>query len=357
MIRAAAERVPVRVEVVDGLGLLPLRAAPRTFTAAHSLRRFLQKTLPSHLPHAPRADPFAGIDLPRAPMPRAIADLAPLDARELADPSALIARLPIDHAIGRVPDRGGGTAASARLGAFLRDGLARYGDRSHPDLDAASGLSPWLHWGHLSVHDVMHGLASHTGWTIEKLAEKPTGTREGWWNASPEADAFLDELVTWRELGHVRAIHDPEGVLSYDGIPDWAQRTLAKHDADPRPALYDRDALARAETDDPVWNAAQRQLLAEGRIQNYLRMLWGKRVLAWTRTPREAWDVLVDLNDRYAIDGRDPNGWANIGWIFGSYDRPWGPERPIYGTVRYMTSDATRKKLKMKEWLRRWGPT
>nr|MDQ3034090.1 deoxyribodipyrimidine photolyase [Myxococcota bacterium] len=192
------------------------------------------------------------------------------------------------------------------------------------------------------------------GWTPARLAEKPTGKRDGWWNLDAPSDSFLDELVTWRELGAVRC-HHTDDFMRYEGLPAWARATLEAHASDPRPAIYDRATLVRGETDDPVWNAAQRQLVSEGRIQNYLRMLWGKRVIAWTRHPREAFDLLVELNDRYAIDGRDPSGWLNIGWVFGAYDRPWGPQRPIYGSVRYMTSDSAKRKLRMREWLATWS--
>jgi deoxyribodipyrimidine photo-lyase len=106
--------------------------------------------------------------------------------------------------------------------------------------------------------------------------------------------------------------------------------------------------MERAATGDAVWNLAQRQLVSEGIIHNYLRMLWGKRVLDWTRTPEEAYGILVHLNNKYALDGRDPNSYSGIQWIFGRYDRPWGPERPIFGTVRYMSSESTRRKLKLR---------
>ncbi|UJR79708.1 deoxyribodipyrimidine photolyase [Sandaracinus amylolyticus] len=353
MVRAAAERVPIRVERVDHHGLMPLRATPRAFPVAHAFRRFLQKELPLHLAAWPQDDPLARVALPRLrALPREITERWP--AVGLGDPAALIAHLPIDHTIGAIDDRGGSTAAHARLAAFLEDGIDRYPDRSHPDDDASSRLSSWLHFGHVSSHEVLGALGARERWTPAKIAKKPTGTREGWWNVSDAGDAFLDELVTWRELGAVRC-HHTDDFMRWEGLPAWARETLEKHAHDPRPALYDRARLVRAETDDPVWNAAQRQLLAEGRIQNYLRMLWGKRVLAWTAHPREAFDLLIELNDRYSIDGRDPASWLNVGWVFGAYDRPWAPQRPIYGSVRYMTSESAKRKLRMKQWLAKWS--
>lgn len=356
MVDAASRQVPVRVERVDHHGLLPLRAAPKAFGYAHAFRRFLQRELPAHLARAPSPRPFARLDLPRlAALPREIARRWPAATRaELDDPGALIAKLPIDHAIGAISDRGGSSAARARLRAFLDGGLDRYLERSHPDADVASRLSSWLHFGHLSSHEILDALADREAWSKDRIAEKPTGKKDGWWNVSEPADAFLDELVTWRELGAVRCAHTDD-FLRYEGLPAWSRATLEAHAGDPRPAIYSRDRLMRAETDDPVWNAAQRQLLAEGRIHNYLRMLWGKRVLAWAPTPREAFETLIDMNDRLSIDGRDPASWMNVAWIFGAYDRPWAPERPIYGTVRIMTSDSAKRKLRMKEWLRRWG--
>ncbi|MDQ3035462.1 MAG: deoxyribodipyrimidine photolyase, partial [Myxococcota bacterium] len=161
MVRAAGRRAPIKLEAVDHHGLLPLRAAPKAFTFAHSFRRFLQKTLPVHLAAAPADEPLRGLELPRiAALPRAITARWPaLSARELRDPRALIASLPIDHTVRALDERGGASAAHARLGAFLEHGIDRYLDRSHPDDDGASRLSSWLHFGHLSSHEVLAALA------------------------------------------------------------------------------------------------------------------------------------------------------------------------------------------------------
>ncbi len=138
-------------------------------------------------------------------------------------------------------------------------------------------------------------------------------------------------------------------------LPAWAMATLEKHAEDPRPQVYPLAALEAAETHDELWNAAQRQLRREGRMHNYLRMLWGKKVLEWSRTPEEARGALITLNDRYALDGRDPNSYSGILWTFGRYDRAWGPERAIFGTVRYMSSDSARRKLRLRGYLERYG--
>jgi deoxyribodipyrimidine photo-lyase len=141
----------------------------------------------------------------------------------------------------------------------------------------------------------------------------------------------------------------------YSSLPEWAQATLQKHAGDRREHIYSLEEFAAAKTHDRVWNACQRQLLLEGRLHNYMRMLWGKKILEWSATPQEALRVMVELNNRYALDGRDPNSYSGIGWVLGRYDRPWGPERPIFGRVRYMSSDNTRRKLRVTEYLKRYA--
>jgi deoxyribodipyrimidine photo-lyase len=168
----------------------------------------------------------------------------------------------------------------------------------------------------------------------------------------PAVESFLDELVVWREVGHNFA-HIRDDIDRYESLPPWARTTLEAHAADPRPHLYDRATLEGASTADEIWNAAQRELVRTGRMHNYLRMLWGKRVLEWTAEPPAAVQMLIELNNRWALDGRDPNSYSGIFWVFGRYDRPWGPERPIFGTVRYMSSDATRRKLRLSRYLAR----
>lgn len=354
MIAAAAPRLGVRFETVDGVGILPLRAAPDSFPLAIAFRRFLQKNLRPHLRASPLDDPLEGLALPRlAALPPAIAERWRPAA--LHDARALLASLPIDHTVAPVEERGGHDAAHARLDAFVRRRLARYAEeRSHPDEDVASGLSMHLHWGHLGAHEVLSAVARATDWSPDRVSEKASGRREGWWNASPSADAFLDQIVTWRELGHVRC-NTSSDWDRYEGVPGWARASLEKHARDPRPVILSVEELERGGTADAVWNAAMRQLREEGRIQNYARMLWGKRVLTWTAHPKDAFDALVHLNDRWAVDGRDPNSYSGIGWCFGAYDRPWPPDKPIFGIVRIMTSASALRKLRMREWMARWG--
>jgi deoxyribodipyrimidine photo-lyase len=141
----------------------------------------------------------------------------------------------------------------------------------------------------------------------------------------------------------------------YESLPDWAQTTLAEHAGDQRPFVYRPEQLEAADTHDPLWNAAQRQLVGEGRIHNYLRMLWGKKVLEWSASPREALATLIELNNKYALDGRNPNSYSGIFWVFGRYDRAWGPERPIFGKIRYMSSENTARKVRVKDYIRRYS--
>ena len=134
----------------------------------------------------------------------------------------------------------------------------------------------------------------------------------------------------------------------------WARASLAKHAKDKRQYVYSLQQFESAQTHDPLWNAAQRQRLQDGRIHNYLRMLWGKKILHWSASPQEALDIMIELNNKYALDGRDPNSYSGIFWVLGRYDRPWGPEREIFGSIRYMTSDSTLKKVRTKNYLQRY---
>ena len=352
MQQAAAAGLPVHVERVDGNGLLPLRAAEIVFPTAIAFRRFIQKRCRAHLDERPRADPLARLDLPRAPVPRDILARWPAAADDLleARPGAL-ARLPIDHGVAPC-GAGGSAAADAGLRWFLAHGLPRYAERNDPAAAVTSGLSPHLHFGHIGPHQIFHALMRREGWTAERLAPTSGGSREGWWGVSAATEGFLDQLLTWRELGFNMCFHRPD-FDRYESLPMWAQTTLGEHARDVRPWLYTPAQLAAAATHDPLWNAAQRQLVREGTIHNYLRMLWGKKILEWSPDPRAALATLVELNNRYALDGRDPNSYSGIFWTLGRYDRAWGPERPVFGKIRYMSSENTARKLHVGDYLRR----
>jgi len=364
MVQAAGRKLDdlgVRLEQVDSNGLLPLRATDRTFTAAQHFRRFMHKEIAQHLtPDAfPVADPllFAST-LPRAVLPPTVLERWPAATPALlrGEGSAVfLARLPIDHEVPEVDYRGGEVAAEDVITRFMTSKLTRYGDeRNQPELDVPSGLSPYLHFGHASVHDVVSRLFARDQWTLDRLAPRPTGSREGWWNLSPEGEAFIDELVTWREIGYNYAFLEQD-YDRWETLPDWARTTLDKHASDERPYVYTRVELESARTHDALWNAAQNQLRREGRIHNYLRMLWGKKILEWSSSPREALATLIELNNRWSTDGRNPNSYSGIFWTLGRFDRAWGPERPIFGSVRYMSSDNTARKVRVGDYIRRYS--
>ena len=370
MQQAAADSLSVRVEAIDGNGLLPMATADRMFKRAVDLRRFLQKELAPHLLAPPAADPFDGVELPRLdPLPELlqrcwpVADPALLssDPGLLAADPALLAALPIDHSVPAVDLVGGSVAARARLETFLDHGLPRYSEgRLDADHPSTSGLSPYLHFGHLSTHEILDALGQRQGWSPDRVEGRTLrGARNGWWNLDPESESFLDELVTWRELGFNRGWHattgDAKALDDPNALPAWARQTLEDHADDPRDFIYTLAEFEEARTHDPLWNAAQRELVTTGRMHNYLRMLWGKKILHWSATPWDALDVMIELNNKYALDGRDPNSYSGIFWCLGLYDRAWGPERPIFGKVRYMTSDSTRRKMRLDGYLRRFG--
>jgi deoxyribodipyrimidine photo-lyase len=357
MLRAASRQIPCRFELIDSNGLFPMRGTDKVWSRAFDFRRCLQKDLLPHLAEAPKANALDGPALaPAAPSLTAAERRrwTAVSDSDLADPRPLLASLPIDHTVGMVADRGGAVAGAEQLRKFLDARLPLYGEqRNQPEVEAASGLSFWLHFGHVSAHQVFEALVEHERWTPQRAAPKPTGSSSGWWGMRADAESFLDELVTWRELGF-NMCSKRNDYDRYDSLPDWAQETLNEHAADPRQHVYTLDQFAHSKTHDPLWNAAQQQLVREGRIHNYLRMLWGKKILEWTATPRDALAVMIELNNKYAVDGRNPNSYSGIFWVLGRYDRAWGPERPIYGKIRYMTSENTARKVSVKNYVKRY---
>jgi deoxyribodipyrimidine photo-lyase len=355
MVAAAGERLEVRLEAVDGNGLLPMADADKDFPTAYAFRRHLQKRLPSHLQRFPLSDPLGELPSPR-PLPEAVTDRWPAADDELLTPGAPLDHLPLDGEVAPVEGvEGGTTEAEKRMNAFLDDRLARYADdRNRPEDDVPSGLSPWLHFGHLSSHQVVGEILDRERWSTDNIPPKANGSRQGWWGLSPSAEGFLDQIITWRELGfnvcRFRDDHD-----RFSSLPPWARATLEDHADDPREYTYTMEEFERAETHDPLWNAAQNQLRREGYIHNYLRMLWGKKILEWSPSPEAALHTMVHLNNRWALDGRDPNSYSGIFWVLGRHDRPWGPERPIFGKIRYMSSDNTARKVPVKGYIERYS--
>lgn len=336
MVKAAAGKVAVRMEAIDSNGLVPLRAPERLFVAAHSFRRWQEKNLPEHLGSFPSPNPLARLKLPRLErLPDPIIRSWPRASETvLAGGPGALSRLPIDHGVAVSPIAGGSAAGSLALDRFVRERLDLYPEgRNHPDASATSGLSPYLHFGHVSAHQVYAAIADRS---------------------DQARDAFIDQLVTWRELGFNFCFHRPDDYDALSSLPTWAQATLEAHAADERPR-YSARALEAAKTADPIWNAAQTELVREGTLHNYLRMLWGKKILEWSKTPKEALERMIHFNNKYALDGRDPNSYSGILWTLGRYDRPW-PARPIFGAVRTMTSNSAARKLRMREYLKRYEP-
>jgi deoxyribodipyrimidine photo-lyase len=358
MVAAAAKKLSVRLEAVDSNGLLPIRAAQQIFSTAHSFRRFLQNTLPAHLSDFPNALPLARVDLPVTPkLSKQIAARWPAANQSVLQGKQPMSDSPkVDRGVASSSIRGGHAHARRRLKRFLQHGFPKYNDdRNQPELDVASGLSPYLHFGHISTHEIFSEIVEREQWNPDKLAVRADGRREGWWNMSANAESFLDELVTWREVGY-NFTSRSGNYDRFESLPVWALKTLKDHERDQREHVYSVEQFELAKTYDPLWNAAQMQLVREGRIHNYLRMLWGKKILEWSKSPKQALAILIELNNKYGLDGRDPNSYSGIFWCLGRYDRPWGPERPIFGQIRYMSSENTARKVSVKNYMKQHAP-
>jgi len=374
MIEAVKNRIAARLELVDSNGVLPLRCAEKTYTVAHSYRRYMQKIILPALEQMPAAAP---LPCPALPSP------APIDSKTIqsrddflasnlvpqkilrrwpaADFDDLlerdgIANIPIDHDVAPSPVcAGGGVEAARRWNEFLHSKLEVYGsDRNHPDEHATTGLSPHLHFGHISPHEMVRSLLDHEDWKPEQ-ASQANGKNHDFWNVSEPAEGFLDQVLTWREIGFNWAFMNPDTYDRLESLPDWARKSLAATADDQRPHVYTLQEFEHARTHDELWNAAQTEIVRTGMMHNYMRMLWGKKILHWTRSPKEALDIMIHLNNKYGLDGRDPNSYCGILWVLGRTDRAWGPKRPVFGSVRYMTSDSARKKLKVNKYLRRFN--
>lgn len=337
------------VFAVDNNSVVPISLLGTPPFAAVHLRRRLHQNFENAFKHLSAKDPALGELATAAIEP-------PFQPVDLSNLDTLIASLPVDQSVARVSSKPGGTrAARAQLHAFLKTGLPIYAeDRSKPAAPSAmhgSGLSPYLHFGHLSIDEVVHSV-------LGTLPAGPTfnranlAKREGFFSDDVNVNSFLDEAMTWRDVGYVWHWTRRLDTRSLEAaLPSWATNTLKAHAADKRSFTYSLEQWERGETHDELWNAAQKELVATGVIHNYLRMLWGKKVLEWSPDPETAYQTLVHLNNKYALDGRNPNSYTGILWCFGLFDRPWAPERPVFGQVRFMSSDSTAKKFKLKSYL------
>lgn len=244
-------------------------------------------------------------------------------------------RLKIDASVPEVPWlKSGEKAAHRMMKRFIAKGLGRYAEtRNFPDKDGQSGLSPYLHFGQLSAQRVV----------LEVLEKNHPRTSK---------DAFLEELIIRRELSDNFCFYN----ANYDnteGFPDWAKKTFKKHAGDRREYLYTLQQFEKAKTHDPLWNAAQQEMVKRGKMHGYMRMYWAKKILEWSQTPTEAMQTAIYLNDKYELDGRDPNGYAGIAWsIGGVHDRAWN-ERKVFGKIRYMSYNGCRSKFDVAAYISR----
>ena len=251
---------------------------------------------------------------------------------EIDDVEKALTRLRIDRSVKRVSRfRGGEQEAKKHFQVFLNDKLERFPElRNDPTVDFLSNMSPYLHFGQISPLSIALKVSRTKG-----LAK----------------DAYLEELIVRRELS-MNFIFYNEKYDSFEGaIPPWAQKTLKAHQRDKRPYLYSLEELETAETHDPYWNAAQKEMVVTGKMHGYMRMYWGKKILEWSKTPEEGFRAALYLNNKYELDGRDPNGFTGVAWCFGKHDRPWG-EREIFGNVRYMNAGGLKRKFDADEYVR-----
>lgn len=322
--RSATRHLTVPFWTVDADVVVPAKLFPKEEYAARTIRPKLQKLLPVF---------FQKLENLKA---RFRWTEATKPASQEIDPIRLMEELPLDRSASVLPDVRGGTAEGMRvLRQFLNERLATYDTaRNQPHLAGTSELSAFLHFGQLSPLTVAVAVREADAPEVAKAA-------------------FLEELIVRREVAINFVARNPQ----YDrlaGCPDWAQKTLAEHAADPRPYLYKESQFESAETHDPLWNAAQQEMVTTGRMHGYLRMYWAKKILEWTRSPEEAFEIAVKLNDRYEMDGRDPNGYTGVAWaIGGKHDRPWAPKRPVFGLIRYMTADGCARKFNVPAYIQR----
>jgi deoxyribodipyrimidine photo-lyase len=327
--QSAARDLTVPFHTVDADVICPTALFPKEEFAARTIRPKIHKVLPQWL-----------VPLPN-PKPKHRWKAPPTLPGMVADPLSVLPGLKIDRSVGAVSKwyAGGASRAEAALKRFLNDRLAGYAEqRNRPEVPGTSELSAYLHFGQIGIHAVATSVAD-----AKKADAKLTET----------ADAYLEELIVRRELAINFCLRNPD----YDrlsGCPEWALKSLAKHASDKRKYVYTIEQLEAGKTHDELWNAGQLEMNKTGRMHGYLRMYWAKKILEWTASPEEAFEACMGLNDKLFLCGRDPNGWASVAWaIGGRHDRPWAPERPIFGMVRYMSFDSTSRKFDWKGYAKR----
>jgi deoxyribodipyrimidine photo-lyase len=268
------------------------------------------------------------------PLNSSTPNLSSLDSRfssfPLGDIPGALSKLKIDGSV--KPSsfyRGGSEAAEKHLQDFLKHKIHYFHQlRNDASKEYVSNLSPYLHFGQISPLYV-----------ALKAMQQDTGG----------IDVFLEELIIRRELAINFVYYNPR-YMSYDCLPDWVKKMLQKHRNDAREYRYSPGEFEQAKTHDPYWNAAQTEMKVTGKMHGYMRMYWGKKILEWSKSPEEAYRTALYLNNKYELDGRDPNGFAGVAWCFGKHDRPWA-ERPIFGNVRYMNANGLKRKFDIEAYV------
>lgn len=327
--RTIVKQVDCPVYAVDANGIVPIRELKYEEYAARTIRPKIHRLLPAY---------FWPIEEIKPKIKSADLKLNLREETSLAhaDAAALLRSVNIDHSVS--PSQlyhGGRREALQRLEIFVSTRLKNYADgRNVTGEHWTSELSPYLHFGHLGAMEAALAVLH---------AEAPEAS----------IDAYLEELIVRRELSYNFCHFNPKHT-SIEALPAWARQTIFAHEKDARPYVYSPRQFEDAATHDEIWNLAQRELLATGKIHGYVRMLWGKKIIEWSKTPQEALATMIRLHHRYALDGRNPNTYTGILWCFGKHDRAWGPQRPVFGLVRYMTSESTRRKINLpayKAWV------
>jgi deoxyribodipyrimidine photo-lyase len=326
--RGVPSKIGVAFYAVDSSCIVPMSRHEKRAYGAYTIRPRIHKLLPEYLQPAPP------VKLTRR-WPASLAKLTAPWHTEVTPGSIadLVASCAIDHSVPpSISFAGGRRQAEKHLSHFLEENLRRYArDRNEPSRHATSDLSPYLHFGHIAALEVA-------------LAVKEYAAHH-----DLIADEFLEELIVRRELAFNFA-RFAGNVESFDDLPDWCKLNMKKHAADPRGPVYQLAQFAAAETHDPLWNAMQKELLIRGKIHGYYRMYWGKKIIEWSASYEDALHIMIHLHDRYALDGRDPNTYTNILWCFGLHDRPW-PERPVFGTFRWMSFDGMKRKTDIQAYI------
>jgi deoxyribodipyrimidine photo-lyase len=308
--------------VVDGHNIVPCwHASPKQEYGAYTLRPRINKLLPDFLCDFPPLLPH--------PFSSKKNSAAPVDWHKLYS-------FVTDHSVSEVDWlTPGEKAANESVRGFLKYGLQAYNQkRNDPNLDGQSNISPYLHFGHIAPQ------------RVALLVNKARVHVE-------EKEAFLEELIVRRELADNFCYYN-ENYDRFEGFPDWARKTLDEHRSDKREYQYSLETFEHGKTHDELWNAAQRQMVERGKMHGYLRMYWAKKILEWSASPEEAMKIAIHLNDRYELDGRDPNGYVGVAWsIGGVHDRAW-KERPIFGKVRYMSYAGCARKFDVQQYISRW---